>query len=52
MYQRLAKKLLELSGLHEAKKNNIEDSSEAIIRNWGNIVYKRLWDAFYFCIKL
>jgi transposase len=45
MYQRLANKLLELSGLHEAKKN-IEDSSEATIRNWGYIVYKRLWDAF------
>lgn len=45
MYQRLAKKLLELSGLQDTKKN-IEDSSEATIRNWGYIVYKRLWDKF------
>lgn len=42
MFQRLAKRLGELSGLHKAQ-NALQSPSEAVIRNWGYVVYQRLW---------
>lgn len=43
MFQRLAQRLGELSGLNMARKT-LESSSEAVIRNWGHNVYRRLWN--------
>lgn len=42
MFKRLAQRLGELSGLNTARKT-LESPSEAIIRNWGYTVYRRLW---------
>lgn len=42
MFQRLANKLAELSGLLVGRKD-LGETSEAIIRNWGYVIYKRLW---------
>jgi hypothetical protein len=44
MFQRLAKRLGELSCLHPAQKG-LEGTSEAVIRNWGYLVYQRLWQS-------
>jgi len=44
MFQRLAQRLGELSCLHQAQKG-LEVTSEAVIRNWGYLVYRRLWQS-------
>jgi transposase len=41
-FQRMAKRLAELSGLSDIRKD-MDECSQAIIRNWGYIVYKRIW---------
>ena len=44
MFQRLAQRLSELSGLQSMQKD-LQSISEAVIRNWGYTVYRCLWDS-------
>ncbi|NLI93441.1 MAG: IS1634 family transposase [Peptococcaceae bacterium] len=50
-FQRVIKKLAELAGLDEYKRKNgdpLSTASEADMRNWGHIVYRKLWDNLCF----
>jgi len=45
LFKRLAKKLAEITSLNETR-GNIKDLSPATIKNWGYVVYKRIWKSF------
>ncbi|MBA1336172.1 MAG: hypothetical protein HPY66_2131 [Firmicutes bacterium] len=48
-FQRMAQRLAELSGLKDIRKD-MDECSEAIIRNWGYVVYKRIWKDLDMCV--
>ncbi len=44
-FQRLAKRLLEISGGADAK-TKVQETSEGELRNYGYVVYRKLWQLF------